>query len=902
MDGTQVRLTAREHALLAALVAHEGQAVARDVLLTDVFGFSPSSSSRAVDDTMKRLRAKLERQSRRPDHLLTVHGVGYRFRQLSGAATPSTSGPPPLRLRFPGRVVDLDTRTIVRPRQPTRPLSGHEAAVLRILARAAPGWVDRGDLRRAAWGRGAPGRALPNLLSRLRAKLGEGIVLTRRGLGVRLASTLPAPRDLPPRPSPVFGRAAIEASLDDALQTHTIVTLWGAGGTGKTTLAVRAAHRHAESTTVVFVDLHGVPTVEGVRSAVGEALAGPLGDARGVDVVSRLSHIASSVVVLDDLGPAGCTELLQEWSSACPQVRWLVTARQRLGLASEWVVEVPSLEPEPSRALLEARLGPSAEDAAVLDAIAAALGGHPLALHLAAGSAVSCGPREVLRRLEHGGLSWLAAPLDRMLVGAFADLSPALRAVLCRISALDGAWDPDLFAGVSEADVAVLDALRDASWVQRQGRTLSVGPVVRDFVRRQPEYAAQAPAARAANALARWGDWVPVGPIRYRMDPEALRRVRAVAVDLQAGTRCPAPEVAARCLLTLEPLWAMTGRSPDCLDVLHRLDRAHLTDELRVRLACAGVRATRMVGTLEQTLPWRQAGLASLHRADPVVQGLFWMELGQVGGQWGAPEEAVEHFAAAEACFTDAHDDLSLALLCAARGTNLIWSDRPAAVALLRRARGRLARHSVASARAFVDYSLGYTLFGAEGPTDEAAELLAQGSAWFELQGIEMLAAWAQLFRGTLLAARGQSARARALLTSAAARLAAIDNSNGVASARLTVALVDWSVGDMAMAREAHADAADRGAALEHPLLIGMCAATAALLKHGAGDLDGAAAQATAAVELATLGGIDPVVAFAEAVVGLVHGRPAWNNVSDPVRSSVELRALAGLVGQAGAS
>ena len=78
-DGEDRALTTQDCALLAYLGARPNEDVPRDTLLTEVMGYAPSVTSRAVDDAMKRLRAKVERVPSRPFHLVSVRGVGYRF-------------------------------------------------------------------------------------------------------------------------------------------------------------------------------------------------------------------------------------------------------------------------------------------------------------------------------------------------------------------------------------------------------------------------------------------------------------------------------------------------------------------------------------------------------------------------------------------------------------------------------------------------------------------------------------------------------------------------------------------------------------------------------------------------------------------------------------------------------
>ena len=51
----------------------------REDLLREVWGYRSSAITRTVDNTVLRLRAKIEADPARPRHVATVHGTGYRF-------------------------------------------------------------------------------------------------------------------------------------------------------------------------------------------------------------------------------------------------------------------------------------------------------------------------------------------------------------------------------------------------------------------------------------------------------------------------------------------------------------------------------------------------------------------------------------------------------------------------------------------------------------------------------------------------------------------------------------------------------------------------------------------------------------------------------------------------------
>ena len=74
-----VELSAREYRLLRYLVAKSGVVVTRDELLDEVWGYNSYPSTRTVDNHIAKLRQKIEQNVEDPKHILTVHGVGYKF-------------------------------------------------------------------------------------------------------------------------------------------------------------------------------------------------------------------------------------------------------------------------------------------------------------------------------------------------------------------------------------------------------------------------------------------------------------------------------------------------------------------------------------------------------------------------------------------------------------------------------------------------------------------------------------------------------------------------------------------------------------------------------------------------------------------------------------------------------
>jgi DNA-binding response OmpR family regulator len=77
--GVALALTPKEYALLRVLASRPGEAVSREELLTEVWGYKNLPTTRTVDTHIGTLRAKLEDDAAEPTRLITVHGVGYKL-------------------------------------------------------------------------------------------------------------------------------------------------------------------------------------------------------------------------------------------------------------------------------------------------------------------------------------------------------------------------------------------------------------------------------------------------------------------------------------------------------------------------------------------------------------------------------------------------------------------------------------------------------------------------------------------------------------------------------------------------------------------------------------------------------------------------------------------------------
>ena len=79
-NGKVVNLSAREFQLLRFLIEHRGETISRDILLRDVWGYGAKIYTRTVDMRIANLRQQLEEDPKQPKFILTVQGLGYKFR------------------------------------------------------------------------------------------------------------------------------------------------------------------------------------------------------------------------------------------------------------------------------------------------------------------------------------------------------------------------------------------------------------------------------------------------------------------------------------------------------------------------------------------------------------------------------------------------------------------------------------------------------------------------------------------------------------------------------------------------------------------------------------------------------------------------------------------------------
>jgi predicted ATPase len=297
--------------------------------------------------------------------------------------------------------------------------------------------------------------------------------------------------NLPVPATPFLGRedelAAVGGLLaDDELR---LLTLTGAGGSGKTRLALQAAGAAADRYAggVWWVPLAPVSDSE----AVFETAAGALGVAGSLEEAigeRRLLLLLDNFEHLIEAAPQ-----LSRLLATCPNLDLVVTSRERLQLQGEHVYPVPVLARAESRALFTSRaraVRPDFEETDELDELCARLDDLPLALELAAARTAILSTEQLLSRLGSrldllkGGRD---AELRQQTLRATIEwsydlLEPEEQRLLARLAVFRGGCSLETAEEVCDADLDRLQSLVDKSLVRvREGRRFWMLETIREF-------------------------------------------------------------------------------------------------------------------------------------------------------------------------------------------------------------------------------------------------------------------------------------------------------------------------------------------------------------------------------------------------------------------------------------
>ncbi|MCC6627365.1 MAG: helix-turn-helix domain-containing protein [Chloroflexi bacterium] len=411
--------------------------------------------------------------------------------------------------------------------------------------------------------RGERRQAHPHTVQVLARALRLSVADRARLAAARTHGPAPAPEPPAAEPAPpraghlpalltsFVGRERAVAEVGRLLSRHRLVTLTGAGGIGKTRLALVVASRSnsAYADGVWFVDL--APRTDPALAPQAVVTALGLPETTQLPVMDRLiAYLAPRrlLLVLDNCEHliGACAALAAALLAGCPHLHLLATSREPLGITGEAAWRVPSLalpaadgpltagrtiRAEAVRlfveraALVQPGFAVTDDNAALVAEICRRLDGIPLALELAAARARMLPLATIAQRLDDRfgllvGGDRTALPrqqtLRAMLDWSYDLLDAPERAVLCRLAVFVGSWTlaaaEAVGAGDGIAADTVLDLLTrlvDKSLVQVD--TAEVGEArfrlletVRQYALERltalPERAGEADAARARHA------------------------------------------------------------------------------------------------------------------------------------------------------------------------------------------------------------------------------------------------------------------------------------------------------------------------------------------------------------------------------------------------------------------
>jgi predicted ATPase len=217
----------------------------------------------------------------------------------------------------------------------------------------------------------------------------------------------------------LFGRAQALAEISELLGRHEVglVTLTGPGGTGKTRLAVHAAHLLADSFPdgVFYVPLAGVLAARDVVPAIVATLEIPGPRSSGEPEKRLLGFLRArhALLVLDNFEHViEAATIVPRLLGACPRLKVLVTSREALHVRGEHEAPVPPLPHDPgaertaAMALFEERAREvrpdfrlDAGNRAAVAELCRRVDALPLAIELAAARVRVLSPQAMLPRL-----------------------------------------------------------------------------------------------------------------------------------------------------------------------------------------------------------------------------------------------------------------------------------------------------------------------------------------------------------------------------------------------------------------------------------------------------------------------------------------------------------------------
>jgi predicted ATPase len=407
--------------------------------------------------------------------------------------------------------------------------------------------------------------------------------------------------NLPIPATPFLGREHELADVWELLarEDARLLTLTGAGGSGKTRLALHAAGAAAEAYPdgVWWVPLAPLTDPADVGPAAARALGGggtlpELVDGR------RLLLLLDNFEHVVEAAPEVAAVL-----SECPHAHVLVTSRERLRVQGEHVYPVPVLERAEARGLfvMRARAAqPDFEPGEHLDELCSRLDDLPLAIELAAARTSLLSAEQLLERLGNrldllrGGrdAEMRQQTLRATIEWSYELLDPEERRLLAALSVFRGGSTIEAAERVCEADLDLLQSLADKSLIRRwESGRFGMLETIREFAGEQLERADDVERARRSHADYFLGLAEDAGLCVEGIEAGGERGYQTVLPErdnLRAAIdfflHADEIEAATRLAVSLEQYW-VTNSPDEGARVLGKLCErgAELPPELRVR-------------------------------------------------------------------------------------------------------------------------------------------------------------------------------------------------------------------------------------------------------------------------------------------------------------------------------
>jgi predicted ATPase/class 3 adenylate cyclase len=295
---------------------------------------------------------------------------------------------------------------------------------------------------------------------------------------------------LPVQPSPLIGR---ERELDEAaalLHDARLLTLTGAGGSGKTRLALQLAAEASDDFPdgVFWVPLAAVTDPELVTPTIAEAIGAQ-------DALSEHVGAKRMLLLLDNFEQVlAAAPELGDLLRGCPNLTLLITSRAVLRIAGEHEYQVDPLPLTDAVRLFAERaraIVPTFEPDAAVEEICRRLDGLPLAIELAAARVRIFEPEDLLARLDQrlplltGGAR--DAPERQRTLRAAIEWSYDLldreeQRLFARLAVFAGSFDVAAVEAVCEAPFDLLETLVERSLVRRwESGRLGLLETIREF-------------------------------------------------------------------------------------------------------------------------------------------------------------------------------------------------------------------------------------------------------------------------------------------------------------------------------------------------------------------------------------------------------------------------------------